>query len=97
MHKMLMVWMAALLLLLPATMARSGEHRLGGGVNYWVALEDLDEDDVARLAQRPAQRGAGVAQAAFGGLDADAGGDGDVAHAHFSLGLQQEGFALLGR
>ena len=46
MHKMLMVWMAALLLLLPATMARSGEHRLGGGVNYWVALEDLDEDDV---------------------------------------------------
>ena len=42
MHKMLMVWMAALLLLLPATMARSGEHRLGGGVNYWVALEDLE-------------------------------------------------------
>ena len=45
MQKILMVWAAALLLL-PATLAWSSEHRLGGGVNYWVALEDLDEDDV---------------------------------------------------
>lgn len=42
----LMVWMASLLLLLPATVAWSGEHRLGGGANYWVALDDLDEDDI---------------------------------------------------
>lgn len=45
MQKILMVWAAALLLL-PVTLAWSGEHRLGGGVNYWVALDDLDEDDV---------------------------------------------------
>ena len=45
MQKILIVWAAALLLL-PATLAWSGEHRLGGGVNYWVALEDLDGDDV---------------------------------------------------
>ena len=31
---------------LPARAAWSGEHRPGGGVNYGVALEDLDEDDV---------------------------------------------------
>ena len=46
MQKILMVWAVSCYLLLPATAAWSGEHRLGGGVNYWVALEDLDEDDV---------------------------------------------------
>ena len=46
MQKILMVWAVSCCLLLPATLAWSGEHRLGGGVNYWVALEDLDEDDV---------------------------------------------------
>ena len=46
MQKILMVWAVSCCLLLPAPAAWSGEHRLGGGVNYWVALEDLDEDDV---------------------------------------------------
>lgn len=32
-----------LVLALPAANA-SAEHRLGGGVNYWVMLDDLDED-----------------------------------------------------
>lgn len=46
MQKILTVWAASLCLLLPVTLAWSGEHRLGGGVNYWVALENLDEHDV---------------------------------------------------
>jgi len=25
---------------------RAGEHRIGGGANYWVALDDLDDEDV---------------------------------------------------
>jgi hypothetical protein len=41
-----MAWAVSCCLLLPATAVWSGEHRLGGGVNYWVALEDLDEDGV---------------------------------------------------
>lgn len=26
--------------------SQAGEHRLGGGVNYWVALEDIDFEEV---------------------------------------------------
>ncbi len=26
--------------------AYAGEHRLGGGVNYWIAVEDVDFDDI---------------------------------------------------
>lgn len=25
---------------------QAGEHRIGGGANYWVALDDLDDEDV---------------------------------------------------
>jgi len=25
---------------------QAGEHRIGGGANYWVALDDLDDQDV---------------------------------------------------
>ena len=24
----------------------AGEHRIGGGANYWVAIDDIDNDDV---------------------------------------------------
>ncbi len=29
-----------------ASQTQAGEHRLGGGVNYWVAVDDVDVSDV---------------------------------------------------
>ncbi len=46
MRNVLMAWMAGFLLLLPTTTTWAAEHRVGGGANYWVALDDLDEDDI---------------------------------------------------
>lgn len=31
---------------LSVTDVRAGEHRIGGGVNYWVTVDDLEEDDL---------------------------------------------------
>ena len=36
--------LAALLASLPSVQADDNVHRIGAGANYWVALEDLDED-----------------------------------------------------
>lgn len=35
----------AALTLMMAPQAWAGEHRIGGGANYWVAVEDIDADD----------------------------------------------------
>lgn len=36
-------WLALILLMASSVQAGSKDRRIGGGVNYWVALEDLDE------------------------------------------------------
>lgn len=35
----------AALTLMMAPQAWAGEHRIGGGANYWIAIEDIDADD----------------------------------------------------
>lgn len=42
--KKYMILMAIYVLLAGNTWA--GEHRLGGGMNYWVAIDDIDSDEV---------------------------------------------------
>ena len=44
--KKLLLSLLVLLFCLASAPAADQAHRIGGGVNYWVALEDLDEDDV---------------------------------------------------
>ena len=42
-------WMVLVLLalfILPAAQADDNAHRIGGGVNYWVFLDDIEVDDV---------------------------------------------------
>lgn len=39
-----MVLVVLALFILPGAHAGENVHRIGGGVNYWVALDDLDED-----------------------------------------------------
>ena len=43
MNRLLMAILALGLVLFAADL-QAGEHRIGGGVNYWVALEDLDDE-----------------------------------------------------
>lgn len=35
-----------LILALSMTSWAEGSHRIGGGLHYWIALDDIDEDDV---------------------------------------------------
>lgn len=42
-------WLACVVLLSAGTdlaRAEEGAHRIGGGVNYWVAIDDIDTDNV---------------------------------------------------
>jgi len=45
MNKLLMMILALGLVLITADL-QAGEHRIGGGANYWVAVDDLDEEGV---------------------------------------------------
>ncbi len=42
------IWLLVSLLFLVCvtTETYAGEHRLGGGVNYWIAVEDVDFDNI---------------------------------------------------
>lgn len=45
MHKMIQTMLFISLITMTATTAIAAEHRIGGGVNYWVALEDIEVGD----------------------------------------------------
>ncbi|KGO34163.1 hypothetical protein JT06_10105 [Desulfobulbus sp. Tol-SR] len=45
MNRLLMAILALGLVLFTADL-QAGEHRIGGGANYWVAVDDLDEEGV---------------------------------------------------
>lgn len=45
MHKTLQALMLFGLIVLTATGATAGEHRIGGGANYWVSIDDIEVGD----------------------------------------------------
>ena len=45
MNRLLMMLLALGLVLFTADL-QAGEHRIGGGANYWVAVDDLDDEGV---------------------------------------------------
>jgi hypothetical protein len=45
MNRLLMALLALGLVLFTADL-QAGEHRIGGGANYWVAVDDLDEEGI---------------------------------------------------
>lgn len=45
MHRLYMALLIMGLALL-STDLQAGEHRIGGGANYWVAVDDIDDDDI---------------------------------------------------
>lgn len=44
--KTMVALVLASLFLLPAAWAADAAHRLGAGANYWVAIDDIDIDDI---------------------------------------------------
>ncbi len=44
-YKLFVLFFIALMLCQPAALAET-EHRIGGGVHYWIALDDIDVDDI---------------------------------------------------
>ncbi len=45
MQKILQSMMLLGLIVLTATSASAGEHRIGGGANYWVSIDDIEVGD----------------------------------------------------
>lgn len=45
MNRLLAIMLVLVMVLFSAEL-QAGEHRIGGGVNYWIALDDIDEDDI---------------------------------------------------
>jgi hypothetical protein len=45
MNRLLMAILVLGLVLFSADL-QAGEHRIGGGVNYWIAVDDIDEEDI---------------------------------------------------
>lgn len=45
MNRLLMAILALGLVLFAADL-QAGEHRIGGGANYWIAVDDLDEEGI---------------------------------------------------
>ncbi|MFA7455551.1 MAG: hypothetical protein WCZ10_13935, partial [Desulfobulbaceae bacterium] len=47
MNRLLMAILVLGLGLLPfSAELQAGEHRIGGGVNYWTTVDDIDHDDI---------------------------------------------------
>lgn len=46
MSKWIIVLFISVATVVGAGVAQAGEYRLGGGANYWVALDDIDTEDV---------------------------------------------------
>jgi hypothetical protein len=45
MNRLMMAILVLGLVLFSADL-RAGEHRIGGGANYWIAVDDIDDEDI---------------------------------------------------